>query len=491
MEGRMQIIWGRYLITMNRERQILEDSGVCCDGDTIKDVGPITVLRARYPNASEVGGANVAVLPGLVNSHMHLCCSLFRGYIDDLPLLEHDVRFLFPGQRAMTQEHVYHASLLSAVELLKNGITTTADAYLLPEASARALVDSGMRGIVSPAMMDVWLGGELGPVISTTAEAINGVRNLHERFHGAGSGRIAVWPAPFTDLSASPELIRSSGDLAREWGAGIQIHLAETLEGVNLVKRRHGKRVVEYVDACGLLNDTRVVAAHCCWVTEPDIAILKARDVAVAYCPSSEMKMADGIPPVGRLLSEGVCVSVAIDATCVNNSADLLRETKIGAMLQKVVYPFDAEIVPAEQALELITTEPARALGLESVVGSLEIGKKADIIALRIDRAHYVPLLNTPRPTIINHLVYAASGADVSEVFVDGVHLIADGTLRVLDEKSLVADAQTAITDFVRVSGIDREINALKWLPRRVSDAGSGDGRAAPVMASADGGHHA
>lgn len=462
----MEIVWGRYLLSMDGERRILDDAGVAFERDTILAVDTVTSLRQRFPGARETGGRDFAVLPGLVNTHMHLCCSLFRGYIDDLPLIEHDVRFLFPGQRAMTPDNVYCASLLSAVELLKNGVTTTADAYLHPQATARAMVDSGIRGIVSPAMMDVWLGGEIRPVISSTDAAIKEVEELYAQWHGAGDGRLAVWLAPFTDLSASPTLLRRSAALAREWGVGIQIHLAETLEGVNIVKRSHGKRVLEFVRDCGLLEGTRVVAAHCCWLSEPDIAVLKSADVAVSYCPSAEMKMADGVTPVARLLHDGVCVSIAIDATCVNNSADLFREAKLGAALQKIVYPFDSEIVPAEQALELITCEPARALGMESVIGSLEIGKKADLIAVRLTGPHYVPLLRRPRPTIVNHLIYAASGADVAHVYVDGRQVVANGQVTTLDEREVVASAQEAMEAFVARSGIDREITPLRWLPR-------------------------
>lgn len=459
----MQIIAGRYVVTMDAERRILEDAGVAIDKDRIVAVDSMEVLRQRYPQAGVVGGDDFAVLPGLVNSHMHLSCGLFRGYIDDMPLLEHDVRFLFPGQRAMNDANVYQASLLSSVELLKNGCTTTADAYLRPQASAKAMVDSGIRGIVSPAMMDTWLGGENGPLISSTEEALREVRELRDNFHGAGEGRLSVWVNPFTDLSASPELMKASGDLARRWGCGVQIHMCETLEGVNIVKRRHGKRVFEYAESTGLFNDNRVIAAHCCWVSEPDIAIMKRHDIAVAYCPASEAKMADGLPPVPRLLADGINVSMAIDATCVNNSADLLREAKLGAVLQKVTYPYDSEVVPAEEALEMIITQPARALGLQDEIGSLDVGKKADVIAVRITGMHFVPLLRAPRQTVINHLVYSASGNDVAHVFVDGRQLIRDGEPVHLNERKLIQDTQAAMLDFIEASGIAKEITQMKW----------------------------
>lgn len=459
----MKIIAGRYVVTMDAERRILEDAAVAIDKDRIVAVDTVETLRQRYPQCEEVGGGDFAILPGFVNSHMHLSCGLFRGYIDDMPLLEHDVRFLFPGQRAMNDRNVYQASLLSSVELLKSGCTTTADAYLRPQATARAMVDSGIRGIVSPAMMDTWLGGENGPLVSTTDGALREVRELREKYHGAGDGRISVWVNPFTDLSASPELMKASGDLARQWGCGVQIHLCETLEGVNIVKRRHGMRVFEYAESTGLFHDNLVVAAHCCWVSEPDIAIMKKHKIAVAYCPSSESKMADGLPPVPRLLSDGVNVSIAIDATCVSNSADPLREAKLGAVLQKVTYPYDSEILPAEEALEMITTQPARALGLEDEVGSLDVGKKADVIAIRIDGPHFVPLLRTPRQTVINHLIYSASGRDVAHVFVDGKQLVRDGKLVHVDERQLVSDAQQEMMDFIQASGIGAEITQMKW----------------------------
>ncbi|MGH8244423.1 MAG: amidohydrolase family protein, partial [Steroidobacteraceae bacterium] len=207
----------------------------------------------------------------------------------------------------------------------------------------------------------------------------------------------------------------------------------------------------------------RVVAAHCCWISEPDIAIIKKYDVGVAYCPSCEAKMADGLPPVSRLVHDHVSVAISIDATCVNNSADLLREAKIGTLLQKVAPPLDPELLPAEKALEMITVDAARALGLQSEVGSLEVGKKADLIALRIDRPQYVPLLDGPRYTIINHLIYAGSGADVSEVIVNGRRVIENYELVTVDEQEVVASAQRIFVEFMQQSGINSEINQMRW----------------------------
>jgi 5-methylthioadenosine/S-adenosylhomocysteine deaminase len=459
----MKILSGRYVVTMDTDRRVLERGGVAFEGDRIVAVDGVEQLAERFPECEILGGDEFVVLPGLVNAHMHLACSLWRGYIDDMPLIEHDVRFLFPGQRAMNNENVYAASLLSSLELLKNGVTTTADAYLYPAASARAILDSGLRGVVSPSMMDTWLGELPGPVITSTRGALDAAEELHSEWNGAGDGRIAICPAPFTDLTASPELIRGCAELARKWESVTQIHMCETLEGVNLVKRRYGKRVFEYAESCGLFESPHVVAAHCCWLSESDIAIIKKYDVAVAYCPSCEAKMSDGLPPITRLLSDGVCAAIAIDATCVNNSADLLHEAKIGALLQKVAPPLDPEVVPVERALEMVTINGARALGLEKAVGSLEVGKRADLIALRIDRAHYVPLLTAPRYTVINHLIYSANGADVAEVYVNGRHVVHDHQILTLDEREVIKRAQQAFEEFVDASGIASQIDPMRW----------------------------
>lgn len=457
------IVWGRYLITMDAERRILRDAGLVIRDDRIVDIGPVEDLRRINPNEEEYGGPQVCVLPGLVNTHMHLCCGVFRGYIDDMPLIEHDVRFLFPGQQHLSSDIVYATARLTCLELLRNGVTTTVDAYLQPNAAAQALADSGLRGIVSPAMMDRWLADEPGPVTKSTEACVAELDELHARWDGANNGRIRVWPAPFTELTASPRLLEISAERARAWNAGIQIHLAETMESVHLVKRQHGKRVLEYVESCDLLEGTRVVAAHCCWLSEPDIEVIKRNTVAVSYCPSSEMKMSDGIPPAARLRQVGVPVAIAIDATCVNNCADLFREAKLGAILQKVVYPFDPELIPAEQALEMITCVPAEALGMSDSVGSLEVGKKADAVTIRINRPHFVPLLDQPRPTVINHLIYSASGEDVCDVFVDGVHVVAQGRVLSIDEEEVMAAAQSATERLIADSGIDREVVPLRW----------------------------
>lgn len=458
-----QIVWGRYCIPMDGPRRIMEDAGVLIEGGRIADVDGIGELRERHPGIPESGGSGVAVLPGLINTHTHLSCGVFRGYIDDMPLIEHDVRFMFPAQQYMSSEIVHAASRLTCLELLRAGVTTVLDAYLQPRASAQAIHESGMRGVVSPAMMDRWLGGEPAPLTRTTDQCMYELEDLRSEWDGADAGRITVWPAPFTELTASPELLRASGEYAREWGTGVQIHLAETLESVHLVKRLHGTRVLEYVEECGLLEGNTTVGAHCCWLSESDIAVIKRNAVSVSYCPSSEMKMSDGVPPAARLRAEGVPVPIAIDATCVNNSADLFREAKLGALLQKIVSPLDPELIPAEQALEMITCTPARAAGMHTDIGSLEVGKAADVITVDVTRPHYVPLLWRPRPTIVNHLIYSGSGEDVRDVWVGGRKVVSDGHLETLDEEEVIRTAQSAIERLVEDSGIDRESVDLNW----------------------------
>jgi 5-methylthioadenosine/S-adenosylhomocysteine deaminase len=454
VDAPVKLVRGRYVVTIDPTRRILDDGAVVVERDRIVAVDTYERLRRQFGQAHEFGGPDVAVLPGLVNAHMHLAASLWRGYIDDMTLLDHDVRYMFPGQRAMTPQITYAASLLSGLELLMSGVTTTADAYLHPDATIRALVALGTRALVSPSMMDSWLGDGAGPVVTSTQSALDGVVELHGEWNGTDSGRIRVCPAPFTDLSASPALMYGSAELAGRWGTPLQIHMCETHEGVSFVRRSHGLSVFEYAEKAGLFGRAPVLAAHCCWVSEPDIAVMKRHGVSVAYCPSSEAKMADGIPPVTRFLADGLAVAIAIDATSENNTADLFREAKVGAILQKVVPPYDPQALPVEKALDMITIDAARALGMEKDIGSLEPGKKADLITVRIDGPHFVPLLSKPTRTIVNHLVYGASGRDVDDVFVDGRPLMMGRQVHSVDEREVIRNAQKAIEEFVSRTAI-------------------------------------
>lgn len=451
----MRLITGQYVVTMDAQRRVLKNGAVVIHGNQIVDVGDFVSLRHQYPDAEMMGSNTYAVLPGLINVHAHLASSLYRGIGDDMSLMEMNKRVLFPADKAMTADDVYIGALVSLIEMAKNGITTTADMYLNQDRVAEAIKHIGMRGIISTALMDQWEGQEVSPARQTDIVLEEGI-SLVERWNGAANGRIRAWFAPYTELLASKELLRRVREAADQYQTGIHIHLAETLESVELIRRQWGTRVFEYVERVGLLGPD-VLAAHCCWLSEKDIEVIKQTGIKVAHMPSAEMKLSDGITPVPRLLSEGICVAVGLDGPAWNNCNDLLREAKTAALLHKVNWPLDPELVPAETAFEMITVNAAQALLWDDEIGSLEVGKKADIVLVNLDQPQFVPLVDKPKCNLINHLIYAASGRDVDTVLIDGEVVVKNGKVLTVDEGQVLKEGSQRAQDLIIRSGISRD----------------------------------
>lgn len=459
--GAAKIVHGRYLITMDAKRRIIKDGAVLIQGDRVAEISAFDVLRQRHSDAEIIGGSDYAILPGLINAHSHLASSLYRSIGDDMSLMEMNKRVLFPVEKVMTSNDVYWGSLISLMEMVKNGITTTLDMYLHQHKVAEAIRDVGMRGIVSTAMMDQWEGPEDAPQKSTEIVLEENIQ-LVEDWNGKAGGRIRAWFAPYTELLASEALMQKTRDAANRYQTGIHIHLAETYEAVEAVRRKKGKRIFEYVYDTGLLGPD-VLAGHCCWLSEKDIAIVKQSGVKIAHMPSAEMKLSDGITPVPRLLSEGVCVAVGLDGPGWNNCNDLLREAKTAALLHKVNWPFDPELIPAETALEMITVNAARALLWDDEIGSLEVGKKADIILVNLNQPHFVPLVDQPKFNIVNQLIYTSSGRDVETVLINGEIVVQDGQVVTVDEKDAVRRGFKIAQDLATRSGIAHEMIPWRW----------------------------
>jgi 5-methylthioadenosine/S-adenosylhomocysteine deaminase len=446
---------------MDQQRRILKDGAVVVEGNRIAEIGEMRSLQQRYPDAELLGGSEYAVLPGLINTHTHLASSLYRGIGDDMSLMEMNKRMLFPIERAITPEDVYVGALLSLIEMVRNGITTTADMYLNQDKVAEAIRDIGMRGVVSTALIDQWEGEEAAPIKCTDEVLEEGV-HLVEQWNGAVNGRIRAWFAPYTELLASEELMQRVRELADRYRTGIHVHLAETLEGVERIRRRQGTRVFEYVNGIGLLGSD-VLAAHCCWLSEKDIAIVKQTGVKIAHMPSAEMKLSDGITPVPRLLSEGICVAVGLDGPGWNNCNDLLREAKTAALLHKVNWPLDPELIPAEVAFEMITVNAARALCWDDEIGSLEVGKRADILLVDLQQPYFIPLVDRPKCNIINQLIYAASGHDVDTVLVDGEIVVQNHRVVTVDENQVLREGSQRAKDLIARSGVGDDTIPLRW----------------------------
>ena len=459
------LIKNGYIFTLDNKNRIFESDGsIYIKSHKIEYIGKTDELPVEYTNDADVtiDASNRLVLPGLINSHIHAASTLYRGVGDDMTLMEENKRVMFPIEREMTTDDSYWGTLLACVELIKSGTTCMADHYIKMDGSAEAVKKIGMRAVLATAMMDQWDQHERAPIRSTE-ECLKENENLVKNWHGKENGRIRCRFGPYTELLASGELLKRSRELADKYGVGIQIHLAETYDCVERIKRDHGgKRVFEYMNDLGVLGPD-VMAAHCVWLSPREIGIIKGTGVKPIHMPVAEMKLSDGISPVPALLREGVPVALGTDGGGWNNCNDMIREMKQVALLHKVNLPLDPTQIPSERALQMATINGANALGMETEIGSLEKGKKADIILINLKKPHWTPLLLKPKLNLINHLVYSGVGSDVDTVIIDGRIIMRNRVLQTISEEKVLEGAQRAAENLIERSGVCEEDMSWRW----------------------------
>jgi len=457
----MKLVEGRYLITMDENRRIIRDGGLVYEGNKIVAVGKKEELKREYAVDEILGGKNYLVMPGLINTHMHLELSFFRGLWEGLSLylLKKSIAQAIPH---MTEEDIYTGSMLSLIDLVKNGVTTTIQISLKANKAAEAMMALGTRGVVCSAMQDREVGEREAPTRSTD-EVLRENVELVEKWNGANQDRIRAWFGPYTELLTTPELLQRTDELADKYNTGIHIHLAETYESQMLTQRMYGKRVFEYAYDTGILG-SNVIAAHACWLSEKEIKIIKKTDTKIAYCPCVEMMIADGIAPAARLLSEGITLCIAIDANSNNQTSDLLRDARVASLVQKNLPLLDPEVMPAEQMMETITTNPAKALMWEKEIGSLKVGKKADMVLVDIRKPYFTPIIEDLGTNIVSNLIFAGSGNDVNTVIIDGQLVVKDKVLQTIDEEKVLMEFQEAAESLVKRSNYTtNKKEAQRW----------------------------
>lgn len=377
-----------------------------------------------------IDGRGKLALPGFINTHTHAAMTLLRSYADDLPLMEWLETRIWPLEARLTGEDIYWGSMLCIAEMIKSGTTTFADMYFHMDQVARAVEESGIRASLSRGMIGVGPENEL---------ALTESRELVEKWHGKAQGRIRFLLGPHAPYTCPPGYLQKVMTLADELGVGIHIHLAETRSEFEDILRQYGKTPVALMQEVGLFSRP-VLAAHCVHLTDEDIQILAANRVAVAHNPQSNMKLASGIARVPELLQAGVTVGLGTDGASSNNNQDMIDEMRSCAFLHKVS-TMNPQIMPAYQVIEMATAKGAQALGLESEVGVLRPGMKADIILVNLEKPHLYP-----HHDVIAHLVYAAQAADVDTVMVDGQVLMEDRRLTTIDESRVLAEAARITT---------------------------------------------
>ncbi|HXF06408.1 MAG TPA: amidohydrolase [Blastocatellia bacterium] len=418
------LITGGMVVTMDSEDRIFDEGAVAISGERILAVGEARTVARDITARRVISARGKVVLPGLINAHTHAPMTLFRGLADDLDLQRWLADYIFPAEKqVVTRSFVYWGTLLACLEMLQGGITTFADMYYFEEEVARAVDRAGMRAVVGQTILD------LPSPDSPTSE--QGLRRA-ERLIRAWRGHRRVTPAvaPHAIYTSSPKTLQATRQLADKYGVPLLLHLAETEQEVVETERRHGARPIAYLDRLGVLGE-RLVAAHVVHVTDDELALLQRRRVGVAHNPQSNMKLGSGVAPVTRMVRAGVAVGLGTDGAASNNALDLFTEMKVAALLQKV-HQGDPQALTASEALRMATRLGARALGLEAEIGSLEVGKMADLILVNMTAPHQIPLYN-----VISQLVYACKPSDVGMVIVGGKIVMAERRVLTVPEAEL------------------------------------------------------
>ena len=374
-------------------------------------------------------GQGCLVMPGVVNSHVHAPMSLFRGLADDLPLKSWFEDHIFPAEgKWVGEEFVYWGTLLACAEMIRAGTTAFADGYFFEDQAAKAARESGMRALLAQGTLDFPTPDSPSP------EA--GLKRIRA-FIETWSGLSTIRPTLFAHsvYTCSPQLLTRCRDLALEYDVPWVIHLSETREEIEVVSKKYGRRPVDHLENLGLLS-SNLIACHCVWLTGEEMDLLARRGVRVAHNPESNMKLASGVAPVPDLLKRGVPVGLGTDGCASNNNLDLFQEMDFAAKVHKV-HRLDPTVMPAETVLEMATLGSARVLGMGGEIGSLEVGKKADVIVVDLNRPHLQPVYN-----VVSQLVYSATGADVRDVIIDGKIVMQNRRLLTLDEERILAEAK-------------------------------------------------
>ncbi|MEK7408362.1 MAG: amidohydrolase [Acidobacteriota bacterium] len=408
------ILTARYVLTMDPQRRVIENGAVAVRGERIVAVGPRAEIERGFKAKRRLDRPGDLLAPGLVNAHTHAPMSLMRGLADDMRLQDWLEKYIFPAEaKNVNADYVRWGTRLACLEMMLSGTTTYADMYYFEDVVAEATREAGLRAVLGETII-----GFPAPDAKTPAEALAFTDRFIQRFRG--DPLITPAPAPHALYTNSEETLRAARALANRYGVPLMLHLAETKRERDDALAKWKQSPVQVLDSWGVFGG-RTLAAHVIWVDDADLAILKARGVGVAHCPSSNMKLASGVAPVVKMLSLGLATGLGTDGPAgSNNDFNLFEEMDLAAKLQKVITG-DPQALPAAQAVEMATLLGARALGLDQEIGSLEAGKRADLITVRLDQPHAVPLYN-----VYSHMVYALKGSDVRDVMVNGRLLLRD-----------------------------------------------------------------
>ena len=421
------LLHARWVIPVDNKHRYLEDHAIAIHEDKIIDILPSEQANSRYSADANRHYQQHALIPGLINSHTHAAMNLFRGLADDLSLMDWLENHIWPAEAEHVNEAFVHTGTeLAIAEMIRSGTTCFNDMYFFPDVTARVAAEVGIRASVGLILIDfptVWA--------NNSEEYID--KGLAVFDHYKGHKLIKTAFAPHAPYTVSDEPLKQIHTLADELDLGVHMHIHETAFEVSQAEKNIGQRPLARLNDLGLLTPA-LQAVHMTQLLEEEIDLLAANGSHVIHCPKSNMKLASGICPVNQLLTSGVNVALGTDSSSSNNNLDMFGEMHMAALLAKIS-TMDATVAPAEQILQMATINGARALGMEEITGSLEVGKFADIVAVNFDTIETIPVYDP-----ISHLVYCSSRDHVTDVWVAGKQRLTDKVLNTIDENRLKQD---------------------------------------------------
>jgi len=424
------IYTARYVVTMDAQRHVIENGAVAIRGEHIVGVGTRADIEKQFQGAHRLDRQEALILPGLINTHTHAAMSLLRGIADDVKLQDWLEKYIFPAEaKNVTPDFVLWGTRLACLEMMLSGTTTFVDMYYFEDKVAEAAKEAGLRGVLGETILRF-----KSPDAATPKDALAFTEKFIQQYRK--DPLIVPAPAPHAIYTNDDGDLRAARRLADKYAVPLLIHLSETKRENDDALHVRGMTPTRLLDTLGVLSGP-TIAAHGVWLDDADLAILKARGTGIAHCPSSNMKLASGVAPVVKMLSLGLPVGVGTDGPAgSNNDFDLMEEMNLAADLQKASTG-DPTVLPAEQAVAMATIQGAKVAGLDQKIGSLETGKLADLITIRLDRPHAVPLYQ-----VYSQIVYALKGSDVQDVVVNGRPIVRDGKILTLDPAPILSKAQ-------------------------------------------------
>ncbi|TLS38948.1 5'-deoxyadenosine deaminase [Pseudalkalibacillus caeni] len=423
------------IITMNQNEDIVTGDIYITD-DRIIEIGQ----NLSYHAEKVIDATNRTIIPGFVQTHIHLCQTLFRGQADDLELMDWLKQKIWPLEASHDEESSYYSAMLGIGELIQSGTTTVVDMETVnhTDAAFTAIAESGIRALSGKVMMDK--GSEV-PILlrENTIESIQQSVDLLEKWNGYDQGRIQYAFSPRFVVSCTQDLLTTVRDLSARYNVRVHTHASENVNEIMLVEKEHGMRNVVYLDHIGLANE-RLILAHCVWLDEEEKRIIKERGIKVSHCPGSNLKLASGVAEVPSLLDSRAFVSLGADGAPCNNNLDMFNEMRLAAIIQKPVHGPTA--MDARTVFQMATIGGAKAVGLEDQIGSIETGKKADIAILNLNDFHVYPSFDIDP---ISRIVYSATRADVESTIINGKVVMENRKLNTVDKGLVLREANRSI----------------------------------------------